>query len=118
MILLCSILWENGRGKGKMMRRRDEGYTLLANDRYATMLQLERFNELEGDALAFIVWYRVSTGQTRESMGWLKLFTLAAFFSGAIVGFQSYCKKDQPLVSRHVLHKCIVHPKIKSVTIY
>lgn len=84
MILLCGILWENGQRKGKMMRRRDEGYTLLANDRYATMLQLERFNELEGDALAFIVWYRVSTGQTRESMAWLKLFILAAFFQGQL----------------------------------
>lgn len=49
-----------------MMRRRDEGYTLLANDRYATMLQLECFNELEGDALAFIVWYKLSTGQTTQ----------------------------------------------------
>lgn len=70
MILLCGILWENERGKGRMMRRRDEGYTLLANDRYATMLQLERFNDLEGGALAFIVWYRVSTGQTIEEKAW------------------------------------------------
>lgn len=66
MILSCCILWENGRGKGRMMRRRDEGYTWLANDRYATMLQLECFNELEGDALAFIVWYKLSTGQTTQ----------------------------------------------------
>lgn len=115
-MILCGILWENGWGKGKMMRRRDEGYTLLANDRYATMLQLECFNELEGDALAFIVWYRVSTGQTREH-GMAKVY-ISSFFSGAIVGFQSYCKKAQPLVSHHVLHKCIVHPKMKSITIY
>lgn len=80
MILLCGILWENGWGKGRMVRRSDEGYTLLANDRYATMLQLESFNELVGDALAFIVRYRLNRANNpRESMARLKLFTLAAF---------------------------------------
>lgn len=63
-----------------MMRRNDEGYTFWANDRYATMLQLESFNELVGDALAFIVRYRLNRANNpRESMARLKLFTLAAF---------------------------------------
>lgn len=53
-----------------MKRRSDEGYTLLANDRYATGLQLERFNELEGEALAFIVRYRLTTGQSTLERAW------------------------------------------------